>query len=72
MPSQAKQLRVQLANIQPGLTAHWNEIDSHAAVSYLFSHTRRTAYTVYTPKAGSQAVRTVPGQLSHHPFGVDK
>jgi len=51
MPSQAKQVRVQLANIQPGLTTHWNEIDSHVVVLYLSSHTGHTiAYTVHTPE----------------------
>jgi len=42
----SKQVRVQLANIQPGLTLHWNSIESHVFVLYLFSHTGHTTYTV--------------------------
>ena len=44
--SQSKQVRVQLANIEPGLTVHC--IDSHVVVLCLFSHTGHIAYyTVY-------------------------
>jgi len=40
--SQSKQVRVQLANIEPGLTVHC--IDSHVVVLCLFSHTGHIAY----------------------------